>query len=262
MEVVMSVFAEAIVKENNEIAPGIFSMWLSCAEIAAKSRPGQFLEIYTGDSARLLPRPISICDVMGSDVRVVYQVVGVGTEIFSNKKQGDGLKIIGALGNGYDLGQKGPYILAGGGVGVPPLLYLARELLKNDPNADLKIFLGFRTYPFLIEDFKTIGLEPSVAIEDRGEGTVLDNMNKCALPDDALTYSCGPKPMLRAVARWAEERKRPCYVSMEERMACGLGACVGCVVKLRSSQASDGWEYKKVCKDGPVFDARQVIWDE
>lgn len=252
---------------NDLIATGIYSMIIKAPTVVqAVENPGQFVNVYPKEKHTILPRPISICEVDAEKqtLRIVYAVVGDGTEQFSKLAIGDKLKISGPVGNGFDI--KGKYtnhLLVGGGVGVPPLVELAKRLTK-DSKGSLTVVLGFRDEPILVEDFEKLGATVYVAT-DSGRaghrGNVLDIIKEKALRAD-MVYSCGPKPMLKALSTWGEEEDIPVQVSLEERMACGIGVCVGCVCKEKDEGAQDGWNYKKTCTDGPVFKGSDVIWDD
>ncbi|WP_058484855.1 dihydroorotate dehydrogenase electron transfer subunit [Defluviitalea phaphyphila] len=250
-----------IVLENKLISSNIYSMVLQSKGLAKISKPGQFINLYCREGSRLLPRPISICEInkLEDTIKLVYAVVGAGTKEFSNIKVGEKIEALGPLGNGFIIEKdKTKNIIVGGGIGVPPLLELAKNL-----NGEIEVYLGFRSKSILIEDFKKYGAKVHVATEDGSEGfkgNVLELMKKNNV-NGSIIYSCGPKPMLKAVAKWAKKKNIPMQVSLEERMACGIGVCVGCVCKIKDKNQSD-WQYKKVCKDGPVFWSDEVIWDE
>lgn len=248
----------AVIIEQKKIAADIYSMWLEARQIAAEAVPGQFLSIYCNDASRMLPRPISICEIDREQgrLRIVYRVVGKGTEEFSAYQAGDALNIVGPLGNGYPL-DKGyrEALLIGGGVGIPPLVELSRTLA-----GEKQIVVGYRDSDlFLKEDLEKNG-RVYIATEDGSVGTkgnVLDAIRENALTADAI-FACGPTPMLRALKAYAKEQGMDCYLSLEERMACGVGACLGCVCK---SMDVDGYTHvknKRVCKDGPVFAAEEI----
>lgn len=243
------------------LADGIFSMWIE-TKAAAFSKPGQFISMYTNDAGKLLPRPISICEIDSKNkkIRVVYRVTGqnTGTEQFSRMKAGDGLRIIGPLGNGFPLeraeGKRA--FLIGGGIGVPPIL----ELSKQVRCADRQIVIGYRdSHTFLREEFEKNG-SLYISTEDGSVGTkgnVMDAIRENALTADII-YACGPTPMLRAIKHFAEENCIECYLSLEERMACGIGACLGCVCQSKEKDSHSNVNNKRICKDGPVFLSTEV----
>ena len=225
-------------------------------------RPGQFIHIKCGD-ANLLRRPISICKWTGSKdgdtLTIVFEIRGEGTAWLSRRKAGDELDVMGPLGNGFDAAQPGHYLLVGGGIGVPPLLELG-ECLSWPRTAVLGFRTGAKAFLPVISRF-AVHCEKTYLCTDDGSlgrhGLVDAQVRDVLAKDSSFTavLACGPKPMLKSVAKAAAEFGIPCQVSMEERMACGVGACLGCALPMK-----DG-SIKHVCKDGPVFDAREVDWD-
>lgn len=252
----------AVVVSQERLAEGIFSMWLQ-TEAAGSALPGQFISMYTNDSSKLLPRPISICEIDRENMRlrVVYRVTGenTGTEQFSRMKAGDTLPVIGPLGNGFPLeaGKGKRAFLMGGGIGVPPILELAKELECEAK----QIVVGYRdAQTFLREEFEQNG-RLYISTEDGSVGTsgnVMDAIRENALEADII-YACGPMPMLRAIKQYAAEHGiEACYISLEERMACGIGACLGCVCKTKKKDHHSNVNNARICKDGPVFLASEV----
>ncbi len=247
------------VASQEQLSGDVFSMWIDAAEMAAEARPGQFLSLYTGDGSKLLPRPISICEIDGENgrLRLVYRVVGGGTEEFSHYKAGDSIAVMGPLGNGFPLetGTEGKKaFLIGGGIGIPPMLQLAKEL-----TCEVQAVLGYRDQLFLNEDFAPYG-EVYIATEDGSagtEGNVMDAIRENKLQADVI-YACGPTPMLRAIKAYAAENQIECYLSLEEKMACGVGACLACVCKTKEIDEHSQVHNKRICKDGPVFPAEEV----
>ena len=245
----------AVVYSQEELAPGIFSMWI-VTDIADEARPGQFISVYSQDGSRLLPRPISICEADPDEgrLRIVYRIAGKGTDEFSKYVSGDPINIMGPLGNGFP--QEGENVfLIGGGIGVPPMLEMAKQL-----NCEKQIILGYRDENlFLRDEFEAYG-EVFVATEDGSVGTkgnVLDAIREQNLTADVI-YACGPLPMLRALKEYAAKEDIECWISMEERMACGIGACLACVCKSTEKDAHSNVKNKRVCKEGPVFRAEEV----
>lgn len=249
---------KAVIIRQEEVSEGIYSMWIN-TPAASTAKAGQFVNLFCDDESRLLPRPISICEIdrARSSLRLVYRVKGEGTRDFSEYTSGHEIDMIGPLGNGFpiDIPEKDALII-GGGIGIPPMLQLAKEFPKS-----CKIVLGYQNFPFLAEEFKKTGSSVYIATESgrygfKGNviGAILQNYLTAG-----VIYACGPRGMLRAVKKFAEVRKVPCYVSMEERMACGVGACLGCTVD--TVDINDHLQVKKarVCKDGPVFNAQEVI---
>ncbi|MCI9163544.1 MAG: dihydroorotate dehydrogenase electron transfer subunit [Lachnospiraceae bacterium] len=248
----------AKVESQNCLADGIYSMWIQAEEIAAGAKPGQFLSLYTRDASRLLPRPISICEIDKEQgrLRVVYRVAGAGTQEFSRCQAGDPVTIMGPLGNGFpleeDVGRKA--FLVGGGIGIPPMLQLAKEL-----KCQKQMVLGYRDELFLNEEFEPYG-KVAIATEDGSAGTcgnVLDAIRENGLKGD-IVYACGPTPMLRALKAYALDQGMECWLSLEERMACGIGACLACVCRSKEVDGHSHVHNKRICKDGPVFAAQEV----
>ncbi len=258
----MKVTCQAEVCSNKEIAPGIFDMIINCPDLMKFAKPGQFVNVYSKKGETILPRPISIAGIHWAteSLRLIYAVVGKGTEEFSQLKVGDSVRVMGPLGNGFMIDENlTEHLIVAGGIGTPPMLELAKHL-----KGKVKVYLGFRTNPILVDEFEKIGAEVHIATDDGSVGFKGNNVQLLRQENPAaqMIYSCGPKVMLKALAAWAEEKKIPLQVSMEERMACGIGACVGCVCKTKSEDDKDGWEHKKVCMNGPVFMSDEVIWNE
>ncbi|QAT50815.1 dihydroorotate dehydrogenase electron transfer subunit [Caproiciproducens sp. NJN-50] len=249
--------ADCAVLKKAELAPGIFDLTVFCPEAARIARPGQFAQFQV--PGKTLRRPISICEISREDgtLRFVFQIRGDGTRLLSLLNPGETVNLLAPLGNGFDLGDPSRRALfVGGGIGVPPLLEAAKPF-----GARAVLAAGFRSRNAvtLREDFESLGCQVRVATDDGSfgyHGLVADLMDDIEFD---VVFACGPKPMLRAAAGAAARRGVPCYVSMEERMACGIGACLGCAVRLRGG---NGPYYGHVCKDGPVFDARTVVWEE
>lgn len=258
MESQNKVKLEALVVRQECLAKDIYSMWIEAGEIAENAGAGQFLSLYTKDSSHLLPRPISICEIdrEAGQVRIVYRVAGFGTEEFSRYKEGDSVTVFGPLGNGFPVeGSRGKRaFLIGGGIGIPPMLQLAKEL-----DCEKQIVLGYRDELFLNQELEAHG-SVFVATEDGSagvRGNVMDVIRERGLMGDVI-YACGPLPMLRAVKAYAAEHGMMCWVSLEERMACGVGACLGCVCQSKEVDSHSFVKNKRVCKDGPVFAAEEV----
>lgn len=245
--------AEVISQEK--IAEGIYSMWLSAAKIADEAKPGQFISVYSRDGARLLPRPISICETNKERgrLRIVYRVVGKGTHEFAGYKEGDLLPVMGPLGNGFTLKDK-KALLIGGGIGIPPMLELAKNL-----KCEKTVVAGYRSELFLNKEFEDVA-SFVVATDDGSfgtKGTVIDAIRANNIEADII-YACGPTPMLRAVKEYALSKNIEAQISMEERMACGIGACLACVCRSKDKDEHTNVNNKRICKDGPVFEAREV----
>lgn len=247
---------KALVISQKAAAPGVWDLWIQTERIAALAKAGQFISLYCADSSRLLPRPISICEINKEEgwIRLVYRVAGRGTEEFSRLRAGDRVTVLGPLGNGFPL-KSGKAILIGGGIGIPPMLELAKERA-----GDNQIVAGYANDDlFLYKDLKPLG-SMYVSTDDGSfgvHGTVIDAIREADLSADVI-YACGPKPMLRAVKEYAMEKNIECWLSMEERMACGIGACLGCVCKTVKTDEHSKVHNARICKDGPVFNALEV----
>ena len=248
----------AKVISQQEIAANIFDMWIETG-LAKEAHPGQFIGVFPKNKSAILPRPISICEVNEEKtaLRIVYRIAGQGTKEFSSFVAGDQVDILGILGNGFPLeaGKGKKVFLMGGGIGVPPILQLAKEL-----DADKQVVVGYRdSNLFLKEDLDKYAAV-YVATEDGSMGTKGNVMN--AIEENALDaeviYACGPMPMLRAIKRYAEDKGIKAYISLEEHMACGVGACLGCVVKTKEVDHHSHVHNARICTDGPVFDAEEV----
>ena len=188
-------------------------------------------------------------------LRVVYRVAGEGTKEFSEMKEGDTLEVMGPLGNGFALKEE-QAIIIGGGIGIPPMLELAKQL-----NVEKTVVLGYRTSTFLKDEFEAV-CDVKVATEDGSQGakgTVIDAIEKYGV-EGKVIYACGPMPMLKALAVYAEEHGMEAQISLEERMACGIGACLGCICKTKEKDHHTNVNNTRICKDGPVFDAKEVVF--
>jgi dihydroorotate dehydrogenase electron transfer subunit len=244
---------------KNEIANCIYDMWLDCPQIATEALPGQFANIKC--EGFTLRRPISICEInkeRGS-IRIVFEVRGNGTAWLAEQNEGDKIYVLAPLGNGFNLSDTSKKaVFVGGGIGVPPLL--AAAIPFND---NATVMLGFRNAHAIIltKDFAKQGVKVQLATDDGSAGhhglvtEFLVNhlkQNKCD-----IIFACGPKPMLKAVANEAQKRGIQCQVSMEERMACGVGACLCCATKVIDNGKE---QYQHICKHGPIFDAEKIMW--
>ncbi|MGN1467355.1 MAG: dihydroorotate dehydrogenase electron transfer subunit [Ruminococcus sp.] len=239
---------------NKEIANGIFDWTVKNKSLSSIAQPGQFAHIAV--PGKTLRRPISICDADGENLRLVFQVKGQGTEIMSQLKEGTSVDIIAPLGNGFKIEKGKKYCFIGGGIGVPPMLYAAKAACKP------LVITGFRSKDFVIlqDDFKSIGADLVLATDDGSAGIhgfVTDVLKERINEVDEIC-ACGPFPMLRAVAQAAKENNKPCQVSLEERMGCGVGACLVCACKVKRANGEE--EYLHVCKNGPVFNAEEVVF--
>lgn len=242
------------------IGTDIYSMWIQTENIGKEAKPGQFVSLYSKDGSKLLPRPISLCEIdcENSRLRIVYRVTGknTGTEEFSRLQSGDTVEVMGPLGNGFPLQEaEGKTVfLMGGGIGIPPMVETGKQIRGN-----VITIAGYRDELFLTEEMKENG-ELYIATEDGSAGTkgnVMDAIRENTLKADVI-FACGPTPMLRAIKTYAEENGIPCWISMEEKMACGVGACLACVCKSKEVDHHSHVHNKRICKDGPVFPASEV----
>lgn len=249
-----------------KLADGIYSMWLKCPKNANISiaSPGQFISMYCHDGSRMLPRPISICEINTSDniLRVVYRIVGNGTEEFSKLDASDTISIIAPLGNGFavDADTCKKALLIGGGIGIPPMLGLAEKLYSSGVSAEA--VLGYRDGNLFLKDEFMPYAKVYVSTEDGSvgvKGNVVDVVKQYNIQADII-YACGPLPMLRGVKELAKERGIKAQISLEEKMACGIGACLGCVCISKEKDSHSNVNNKRICKDGPVFDSEEIVF--
>ena len=239
------------ITENLQLTENIFRMKLK-GDVSAVTAPGQFIDIRLNNY--YLRRPISVCDVENGEIIIVYKTVGHGTEVMSQLPVGEKLDILTGLGNGYDMNRSGEHpLLIGGGVGVPPLYMLAKKL--KEQHKEVSVILGFNTAKevFYETEFKALGCDVKVTTVDGSYGNKGFVTNAFPLVENyTFTYACGPMPMLKAVYNTAVTDGQ---YSFEERMGCGFGACMGCSTKTKNG-------YKRVCKDGPVFDKEEILWED
>lgn len=238
----------------NKLTSDVYDFTLECPGLAEKAVPGQFAQIRL--PGHTLRRPISICgiDKDKKTLRFVFQIRGQGTAELAEFCEGDELEILAPLGNGFPVQQGKRTLLVGGGIGVPPLLGAASALGK-----DAVAVLGFRNRDAVIleHDFAATGASVHIATDDGSYGFhgLVTTLTQQETFD--TVFACGPAPMLKAVRALAEERQVPCFLSLEERMACGIGACLGCATALLDEAGNQYFGH--VCKDGPVFDSRRVV---
>ena len=268
-----------VVISQKMIAPAIYDLWIR-TDLAEDARPGQFVGVFPKDKSTLLPRPISICEVNEDKtaLRLVYRIAGQGTAEFSKWNAGEEVALLGVLGNGFPLekAQGKKVFLMGGGIGIPPMLELAKALspgaakgldagtdesaAPKEGAAKVCSIMGYRdAQTFLRPDLEQYG-EVVIATEDGSVGTkgnVMDAIRENALTADVI-FACGPMPMLRAIKAYAAEQGISAYISLEEHMACGVGACLGCVVKTKEVDHHSHVNNARICTDGPVFEAGEV----
>jgi len=266
--------AKAKIIKNIEVTPKYYKIVLSCLGIAGVARAGQFVMLKTSDGHEpLLRRPFSIHGRNKANIEILYEALGKGTEILSHKKTGEYLDIIGPLGRGFNyqspghqvapspslgtpFGRRSPVLVAGG-MGVAPLLFLAKELASRK----IMVLLGAKTKKQILceEDFKKLGCEIKISTDDGSggfKGYVSGLLKQVLTIIDyrpSAIYACGPRPMLKEISAIAKKYNIAAQVSLEEHMACGIGACLGCVVNTKKG-------YQPVCKEGPVFEADEIIW--
>jgi len=253
--------AEIVSRE--QIAEDIFRFTVKSPDVAAASRPGQFVMVRTGDGLDpLLRRPFSIHQVVaGGLVQILFKVIGKGTRELASMESGRKLDMLGPVGSGFAIADESQHILVGGGIGIAPLLFLAGHILEKSEPLPIKVLLGARTKDEIFTlkgDFESMGLKVDAITEDGTlgkQGLVTDLMVDLQQEKPVMIYGCGPYPMLRAVAGTCRNNNWKCQVSLETMMACGLAACLGCAV-LRADMKG----YVHACKDGPVFDADDVAW--
>lgn len=251
--------AFASVISDREVAPETHLVWLESAEIAAAARPGQFVMASCGENT-LLRRPLSIHRVDGDKFAVLFQIVGKGTGWLSRLKAGDSLDVLGPLGNGFTIQPVTKnIILVAGGIGVAPLAFLAEVAVKQGVEAVL--LQGACSAENCLDlsrsEEQPLNINIIKATDDGSlgyKGLVTDLISNHADQADQI-FACGPLPMYKTMARMPELKYKPVQVSLEVRMACGLGICYGCTVKTRKG-------LKQVCSDGPVFELNDVLWDE
>ena len=245
------------IKENTRLAEGIFRMVLE-GDTSAVTAPGQFVDLQL--PGKYLRRPISVCDCEEGCLTLIYKVLGEGTAQMTEMETGTVLDVLTGLGNGFDLSKAGNApVLIGGGIGIPPLYWLTKELIKLGEVPS--VTLGFNTADemFYVSEFRALGCSVRVATTDgsygiKGYVTTPFLQGKQATKPDynySYYYTCGPLPMLKAVHKAIDF---PGQLSLEERMGCGFGACMGCSMKVKGG-------YKRVCKDGPVFSSEELLWE-
>lgn len=250
---------------NRKITSDTYLLELESVELAKESTPGQFVMVKVGNSTDpLLRRPFSICDAdKNGTVRILYRIVGKGTKILSNKKKGEFLSVLGPLGSKFIFpGPDQKAILVAGGIGIAPIFFLGQRLKPGN----FDFLTGFKTSEEIIgvEDISgTQSFELSIATDDGSfgySGMVTDLLEEKLkqYQKSGIIYACGPLPMLKQAALVAQKQDFSCQVSVETFMACGLGVCQGCVVKVTASES--GEDYQRACREGPVFDANIIEW--
>ncbi|MBU0700960.1 dihydroorotate dehydrogenase electron transfer subunit [bacterium] len=257
----------AKILEKEEVAPDHYRLALDAPLISKDASPGQFIHVnITSQYMPLLRRPFSIHRITPFGIEILFRIVGTGTKLLSEKRQGDELDIIGPLGHGFSIKNNAfTAILVAGGVGVAPLFALAERLRQF---TEVRILIGSKTKTGVIclEKFEALGIDVQVATDDgslgiKGVATdLLEDFLATSASPQLPIYGCGPMPMLRILSEIAHLYSSPCQISLEANMACGVGACLGCVAKIANPHSPSHFEYKRVCVDGPVFDAREILW--
>ncbi|WEV59955.1 dihydroorotate dehydrogenase electron transfer subunit [Bifidobacterium sp. ESL0728] len=239
------------------LSDGIYELVIRDPYVARTAEPAQFVNLYPSDARMVLPRPFGVAKIEGDDVTLIYQIVGAGTQEFSQLQAGDVVDVLGPLGKPFDVSKPANYVLVGGGLGVPPLLYAAQILNQRNDGSEVTSVFGYRDECFA-DDLVAPFADRTHSIVN-AEGNVVDLLND--IEDELnnagkqpIILSCGPTPMMKAVAAWASKRNIPAQFSLEARMGCGYGACVACVVDTPSGRL-------KVCKDGPVFTTEELGWE-
>lgn len=257
---------------NRRIAKDHYLLRLKSKTVAQKSKPGQFVHLLCVEKpgmAPLLRRPISIfdADMKTGTVDLIYKVMGGGTEVLSKVKSGASLDLLGPLGSTFQIPASVKTVyLVGGGVGIPPLYFLAKKLKKNH-RIKTEVFLGARTKKWVIcaADFKELGVFVHTATDDGSlghKGSVVDLLGIIVekKTKDNLICICGPTRMMQAAAVAACQFGIPAQVSLEERMGCAMGVCMGCVVEVNSAPAGSHARFQRVCTEGPVFPSEEIAW--
>jgi len=268
---IYNIKAKILTKE--EVAPNIYLMRLKAPEIIQDALPGQFIHIKCSkDNYPLLRRPLSIhqIDKEKGEIFILFQIMGEGTKLLADRTIGDDLDIMGPIGNGFNIyPESKKIVIVGGGMGVAPLLALCEESIRQ--GKEVRVLIGALKKELVIgeENFKILGAKVDIATDDRSykyKGLVTDLLEgiiKEGWLADQI-FACGPKLMLRKINEIALKVNIDCQVSLEERMACGIGACLGCVCKIKTKDKKEDrvkYEYKRVCVDGPVFEGSEVVWD-
>jgi dihydroorotate dehydrogenase electron transfer subunit len=258
---------DARIISNKKVAPDFYKMTVKSAYLAGHAKPGQFIEIKCTDGQDpLLRRPLGCHRISKDTLTILYEVVGKGTALLSGKKAGDAADIIGPLGNGFKLRSSGEAVLIAGGIGVAPIAALAEALIKRKNKVSVIIGAKKKSHIMCAAEFRSMGCRVLTVTEDGSigaKGLVTDVLSgllknsRYSSPGTSI-YACGPNGMMKAIWTIAKEKDIPCQFSFESHMACGVGVCLGCPIKVRSGLID--FEYKMVCKDGPVFNAEEIAW--
>ncbi len=266
---------------NKKVKGRYFHLALQAERIAKAAEAGQFVNIRINDGCQpLLRRPFSIHRVSAANIEILYEALGEGTETLSQRKAGEYLDIIGPLGNGFDY--RTSYIvhrtsiLVAGGMGAAPLLFLGEQLAKRNTQYAIRntqVLIGAKTRNHILceKEFQKLGYSVKIATDNGSAGfkgkvtNLLRGILRRTKDEGRRTiYACGPHPMLKEIAKISKKYNIPAQISLEEHMACGIGACLGCVVKAQGTgfRAQGKVEYKRVCKEGPVFNTDEIVWED
>ncbi|MCX5896358.1 MAG: dihydroorotate dehydrogenase electron transfer subunit [Proteobacteria bacterium] len=268
---------------NRSVGPGFFRMLLACPNAAREARPGQFIMLQVSDSTDpLLRRPFSLCGIGNDTIEILFRIAGKGTSLMASWRPEQIVNFIGPLGRGFEIPETAQaiYIIAGG-IGIAPLLALTQSIEQNKTIPDTCIFFGGKTAEdvAVIEDFKPLSATVFTATENGSQGfhgLVTDlflnhlQQQRDADIDRTGVFGCGPQSMARVLGAIAGKHRIACQLSLESMMACGVGSCLGCVVKTQTIQGSGcqqpsepgSFQYRRVCAEGPVFDSRELVWDD
>lgn len=262
MNKIKKTLVKAKLLKNENIYINTYKQTYFIGEIANVIKPMQFCSLYVGKGEMILPRPISIFNVdkEAQTLDIVFFTIGKGTEALSELTPNSTVDMLLPLGNGFsEFDNINRIALVGGGIGIPPLYYLAKEIKKYNKDIIIDIYLGYRNEAFLLDYFNEFNTFISSDTDKKYfNGNVISLMRDKNLQYDKVV-SCGPTVMLKSLSEYCEEKNFDLSISLEERMACSIGACVGCVVKIKTDV---GLKNKKVCVDGPVFNSKVVAFNE
>ena len=260
----------ATVIENQSLGSRYGRLVFSAPE-CADAAPGQFIEIWAQESGVLFRRPMSIAGVYGDALEIIYAVVGKGTRWISTLCKNQKVDIIGPLGNTFSTETRYDHIFfVAGGIGIAPLLFYAQHVQSSSGIPVTLFYGGKSSHDIILQDrIRALGCETVITTQDGSvgmRGVITDAVKKSLdaglICRNAVIYACGPTPLLKAVAQIGELYALPTFVSLEEVMGCGFGVCLGCAVKIKDGYYQNAYDsYQYVCKDGPVFDARMIDWD-
>lgn len=269
----MMLSKDAVITSNTNLFGDYYLLEVSAKGIGLNARPGQFFMLKVGAGTDpLLRRPFGLHKIVSPDsIKMLYRAAGYGTKLLTKMVKGDALNILGPLGNGFKVEKDTNHaLIVAGGIGVAPMVALAEEIKRTRPDIHAACFIGGRGKDDIlgVNEFRKLGLRVYVSTEDGSlpkKGYVTDPLEQYMSRFEAkgfggwAIYSCGPTPMLRSVAAVAARHGIKNFASLEANMACGIGACMGCVVSVQDKEHGSQ-VYKKVCEDGPVFDAEDVVW--